>query len=71
MAKTEDTVGLLNERQAAAFLGLTVRTLQSWRWSGKGPRYIRISARAVRYDPLDLRSYCDARKVSSTSEACA
>ena len=59
---------LLNELQAAEFLGLKPRTLQAWRWSGGGPRFVRLSARAVRYRQSDLDAYVTARLVHSTSE---
>jgi len=39
---------LLNERELADRLGLTTKCLQTWRQSGKGPAYLKLS-RAVRY----------------------
>lgn len=49
-----DPDALLRESEAAAFLGFTRRALQNWRQSNKGPRFIRISSRAVRYRRRDL-----------------
>ena len=43
---------LLRPEEAARRLGLTVRALDKWRARGIGPRYVRLSARAIRY-PLD------------------
>lgn len=62
-------IPLLNEKQAADFLGLKPRTLQAWRWAGGGPKYVRLSARAVRYRQSDLDDYVAARIASNTSES--
>jgi predicted DNA-binding transcriptional regulator AlpA len=43
---------LLRPEEAARRLGLTIRALDKWRSRGIGPRYVRLSARAIRY-PLD------------------
>ena len=60
--------GLINEKQAAAFLTLTGRTLQSYRSRGGGPRYVQISSRCLRYRRIDLRAWAESRMRSSTSE---
>lgn len=65
---TREIARLLNEQDAARYLNLTPRTLQNWRHVGGGPPFIRISARAVRYDPRDLDSWLQVRKVNSTSQ---
>ena len=44
----------LTTQQAAEFLSLKLTTLNQWRWSGKGPKYIRIGERAIRYRHQDL-----------------
>lgn len=59
---------LINEADAAAFMGLTVRCLQGWRYRGGGPQYIRISARCIRYRRQDLQVYANARVRISTSD---
>jgi predicted DNA-binding transcriptional regulator AlpA len=59
---------LLTEADAAAYLSLTRRALQAWRYQGRGPRYVKISARAVRYRPEDLESWIETRLRSSTSD---
>jgi predicted DNA-binding transcriptional regulator AlpA len=53
---------LLNVREAAARLGLSKSTLDKMRCAGKGPRYIKSTDRAVRYDPEDLDAWIAARK---------
>ena len=42
----------LDERQLAAYAGLSPRTLQNWRLFGQGPPWRRLG-RAIRY-PVDL-----------------
>ncbi len=59
---------LVNEKVAAAFLGLTVRAVQGMRQRGDGPRFIRISSRCIRYTRTLLKAYADARIRSSTSD---
>jgi predicted site-specific integrase-resolvase len=58
---------LLNEREAARYLGLRTATLQRWRWAGKGPRFLKIEG-AVRYDPKDLAEFISASRRRSTSD---
>ena len=50
---------LLTERQAADSLQLTPRCLQAWRTQRRGPRFVRISARAVRFRLSDLMEWTD------------
>ncbi len=60
---------LINEKVAAAFLGLTVRAVQGMRQRGDGPRFIRISSRCIRYRRIDLRAWPEARMRKSTSDS--
>lgn len=57
---------LLTEEDAAAYLKLTRRALQAWRYQGRGPRFVKISARAVRYRPEDLETWVETRLRTST-----
>lgn len=58
---------LMNEKSAAARLGLSPRTLQSWRVTGGGPIYRKIGRRVL-YAAADLASFIDAGARSHTSE---
>ncbi len=60
--------GLINEKAAAAFLGLTDRTMQAYRQRGGGPRYSALSSRCLRYRRIDLREWAEARMRTSTSD---
>ena len=59
---------LIPEKPAAAFLNLTARTLQGYRYKGGGPRFVRISGRCVKYRRIDLRGWTEERLRSSTSD---
>jgi predicted DNA-binding transcriptional regulator AlpA len=60
----------LKTSEAAAFLNIRPATLEQWRWSGRGPRYIKIG-RSVRYRLTDLNAYLDERVCKSTTESHA
>jgi len=60
--------GLINEKQAAEYLGYTVRALQNWRVRGGGPKFVRVSPRSIRYRRRDLIAWVDERTVASTSQ---
>ncbi len=59
---------LADEKVAAEFLNMTPRSMQAMRQRGDGPRFIRISARCIRYRRIDLRQWAEARLRSSTSD---
>jgi len=63
-----DDDAFLDEVQAAAFIGVTRRAMQAWRLSGKGPRYIKISSRCVRYKKPHLIEWGEAHIQTSTSQ---
>jgi len=63
-----DLTALLTTQQAAALLGYKPRMLEARRVRGDGPKYVRISARAIRYRPIDLHIWIESRLKSSTSE---
>jgi predicted DNA-binding transcriptional regulator AlpA len=51
---------LLNEREVAAQLTVSVATIRRWRLFGQGPRYVKIGA-AVRYRADDLAAWVNSR----------
>ena len=69
LAKTENpaTPTLVNENEAACILALSVKTLRRWRWTGRGPCFIKIGG-AVRYDQGDLIAFIEAGRRTSTSD---
>ena len=62
---------LVNEKEAAEFLGYTNRALQNWRIRGGGPKFVKVSARSIRYRFRDLLAWSESLLVSSTSEAAS
>ena len=59
---------LIPETEAAEFLNLTTRSMQSMRQRGGGPPFFRLSARCVKYTRLRCKAWYDARLRSSTSD---
>lgn len=57
--------GLLDVREAAAYVGLSKSTLDKMRCFGTGPRYIKLTSAAVRYDPADLKEWIATRRSPS------
>jgi hypothetical protein len=59
---------LLTEEEAAELIGFTPRFLQERRFRGGGPKFVKVSARAIRYRPEDLRAWAVERLRTSTSD---
>ncbi|RYG91017.1 DNA-binding protein [Loktanella sp. IMCC34160] len=60
---------MMTEVEAADVLCYTVRALQNWRHRGGGPKFVKVSARSVRYRRRDLLAWINDRTVQHTSEA--
>lgn len=56
-----------NTREAAAFLGLSPRTLDRYRVTGEGPSFHKFGARIL-YACADLEAWATARRRTSTSD---
>ena len=65
-ATPTDIDRLVNEHEAAAFLGYTIRALQNWRLRGGGPVFVKVSERSVRYRRRDLLAWTESRLRNST-----
>lgn len=62
---------LLREGEAALWLNISVKTLQNWRVSGRGPVYFKVGG-SVRYSETTIRGFLDScikASTSSTGEA--
>ena len=46
----------MSKQQAADELGVNVVTLDNWRWTGRGPAYVKLP-KEVRYHPDALRKF--------------
>ena len=66
--KDYDPDFMIDEKEAALFLGFKVKTLQGWRHKGGGPEYHKIGNKAVRYKINDLKLFLDNKKKRNTYE---
>lgn len=46
----------MTQAQLAERWQISPRTLEQWRWLGKGPRFLKIGARVL-YDERDVETY--------------
>ena len=60
------TEAWLTMREAAGYLGLSVKTLEEWRAQGTGPAAHKVGSRAIRYSRADLEAY--ARRSTTEKE---
>lgn len=58
----------IDEKLAAEFLGIAVKTLQGYRVKGGGPEFRKIGAKTVRYKFSDLKIWAESRKKKNTSQ---
>ena len=61
---------ILNTHQAAALLAIGRSTLENWRCTGAGPKFLKLGARRVGYNKADLDEWiASLPRRASTSEA--
>ncbi len=58
---------VVGEAEAAAILGLSVKTLRRWRWAGQKPPFLKLGA-AVRDERAELTAFIEAGRRQSTSD---
>jgi excisionase family DNA binding protein len=58
---------LMTTAAASEYLGVPVKTLEAWRYTGNGPRFVKLG-RSVRYRPTDLHAWIEANVRQSTTE---
>ena len=59
---------LLTTKEAADFLGVSQAFLERDRWAGARIPFVKVGARAVRYELSTLNAYVEAQVRRSTSE---
>jgi len=59
---------LLNTKQAAEYIGLSMAFLERDRWAGARIPFIKVGTRAVRYRLSDLDAYLTSQTRVSTSD---
>lgn len=57
---------MLSQDQLADRWQISPRTLEQWRWLGKGPKFLKIGARVL-YRDADVLSYEQAQVCQNTS----
>ena len=55
---------MLQEREAARVMGLSVQTLRNWRHLQKGPPYVRLGKKAIRYSLEALHDYMEENTIN-------
>lgn len=56
----------ISQEQLALRWQISPRTLEQWRWLGKGPRFLKIGARVL-YREQDIEAYEAAQLCQNTS----
>ncbi len=59
---------ILRTAEAAIYVGLSRSHLEKQRIAGGGPRFVRLSGRAVGYDIRDLDEWLDQQRDSSKGD---
>lgn len=54
--KKHPVADMLDTKQAAAYLGITFKSLEAWMREGRAPRYYKVGPRN-RFDPVDLDNF--------------
>lgn len=62
------TIRHLNQIELAARLNISPRTLERWRWTGEGPRFMKVGGRVV-YRLEDVEGYEDSRLCSAAGSS--
>lgn len=53
----------LTESEAAEYLGISKKTLQRWRFGSRGPNYVRVAGRLIRYPQAILDAWMDQQTI--------
>jgi predicted DNA-binding transcriptional regulator AlpA len=59
------------EKEVESLTGLRVKTLQRWRLMGKGPRFVRLGGRCVRYPADSLRRWVNSQEGGGSPASAA
>jgi predicted DNA-binding transcriptional regulator AlpA len=62
---------LLTPSEVAQYLGMSVAQLAQLRYTGKGPTYLALSPRKIRYTEAALRAWLASRAQTSTAQPVA
>jgi hypothetical protein len=65
------TAEFLTPKEAARFLSVSRKQLETWRRTGTGPAFSKLGRRIVRYSVIDLRSWAERCRVTNTAQGHA
>jgi len=71
LAQRKDTkmkATCMNQLELAVRWGISHRTLERWRWTGEGPKFLKVGGRVV-YRLSDIEEYEEAIVRTSTADA--
>jgi len=66
MSKKNEEREILTPAEVAEWLGVTVQTLQGWRYARTGPAYTKLG-RMIRYERNQVAAFIDAGRVSTAA----
>ena len=59
---------LLNEKEVIELLSVSKHTLRNWRQSGRGPAYVKVGERSIRYREDVIQKFIEDGEVSPSKE---
>jgi len=62
---------IMGTPEAASYVKLAAVTMERYRLTGEGPKFLRIGKKAIRYRLVDLDEWLASRVVASTSQEIA
>jgi len=57
---------LLKEREVAEYLGVSVKSLRRWRFDRRGPNYVKVAGKLVRYPFLELQAWIGQQTITNS-----
>lgn len=59
---------LLTIEQVAGRLGVPKQTLATWRYLGRGPAFIKLGPKSVRYAAADVDAWLESQRTNQTGQ---
>ena len=60
----QSSSAFLSESEAAKYLGISKKTLQRWRFDHKGPAYVKLNNKLIRYHLPELDEWMDQQTIT-------
>ena len=64
----ENTPQLLDEKEVAEYLSVSVKTLRRWRFDRRGPSYAKVGGKLIRYPYRELKAWVDQQIIHHDSK---